>query len=55
MKTIIISYNNGKFETYKGKNIKIKPLPTEMVAIVNEDEIVFVANINCLRYLKFKT
>ena len=54
MKTISISYKNGKYFTIKGKELSIiTPSPT-MVLVQDQGVTIYVGNISDIRYVREK-
>jgi hypothetical protein len=53
MKEIQIAYTNGKYATLKGKSLSVNALPKSVV-VKEQGHIIFVGNIDCIRYVKQK-
>lgn len=53
-KIIQISYTNGNFENYTGEKLEIRTTSPTTIAVTQDGNIIFVGNVQALRYVKFK-
>jgi hypothetical protein len=52
---IVIAYKGGKFETLIGKKLAILHPSQSTIAVTQDGSIVFIGNVQDLRYVKIKT
>jgi hypothetical protein len=51
---IQVAYTNGNFDKLEGKSLSIHPIPPHMVVVKQEHQVIFVGNLQDIRYIKEK-